>query len=76
MQSLALFQAGMLGGGATDGKGVSLVYYFALPDQFELEDVKNKAALGLMQRFIWDATEKNGWATFKKWLTQTECWFS
>ena len=55
----------MLGGGATDGKGVSLVYYFALPEEFELGDVENKEALSLMQRFIHDSKEKNGWISMR-----------
>jgi len=50
----------LLGGGQTDGKGVSLVYYFALPDGFEMEDVGNPAAVGLMQRFIHGGKEQNG----------------
>lgn len=52
--------SGLLGGGQTDGKGVSLVYYFALPDNFEMEHVENPAAVGLMQRFIHDGKEQNG----------------
>ena len=52
-----------MGGGQTDGKGVSLVYYFALPDGFEPEEMPNKAALGLMQRFTQGSKENNGYAT-------------
>lgn len=49
-----------MGGGQTDGKGVSLVYYFALPEGFEPEEMPNKAALGLMQRFAQGGKEHNG----------------
>lgn len=45
---------------ATDGKGVSLVYYFALPEGFELEHVENTAAIRLLQHFVQDGTEANG----------------
>ena len=36
------------------------MYYFALPDEFEPDDMENKAALGLMRRFVHDGKEHNG----------------
>lgn len=45
---------------AGDGKGVSLVYYFALPEGFELSHAQNDAAMALLQRFVHDGTEHNG----------------
>ena len=49
-------------GGRTDGKGQCLVYYFTLPEGWEPSDVDNKAALGLLQRFIHDGREADGCA--------------
>ena len=47
-------------GGRTDGKGQSLVYYFTLPIGWQPEQVENKEALGLLQRFVHDGTEAGG----------------
>lgn len=53
---------------AVDGKGVSLVYYFALPEGFELSHVENKAAVELLQRFVHDDVEQNGCATERMYI--------
>eukprot|EP01025_Chloroclados_australasicus_P015769 TRINITY_DN17618_c0_g1_i4.p1 TRINITY_DN17618_c0_g1~~TRINITY_DN17618_c0_g1_i4.p1 ORF type:complete len:491 (-),score=46.31 TRINITY_DN17618_c0_g1_i4:316-1788(-) len=38
--------------GEKDGKGHSLVYYFALPDGFDPDKVDNQAAVNLLRKFI------------------------
>ena len=43
--------------GAQDGKGLSVVYYFALPEGWEPADVPNSAALEMLQRFFHDGKE-------------------
>ena len=43
--------------GASDGDGASLVYYFALPEGWTPAQEPNKAALGLLQRFVHDGRE-------------------
>ena len=43
--------------GSQDGQGLSLVYYFTLPEGWEPHDVGNLAALELLQRFIHDGRE-------------------
>lgn len=48
--------------GANDGNGHSLVYYFGLPEGWDPAMVGNKAALGLLQRFVHDGTEEDGCA--------------
>ena len=45
--------------GAQDGQGLSLVYYFTLPEGWEPKDVGNEAALGMLQRFIHDGREQD-----------------
>jgi hypothetical protein len=47
-------------GGATDGPGHSLVYYFALPPGWEPTDAPSAAAAGLFRRFLADAREADG----------------
>ena len=47
-------------GGRTDGKGQSVVYYFTLPDGWEPDQVSNKAALSLLQRFVTSGQEADG----------------
>ena len=49
-------QASLLGG-ASDGRSVSLVYYFALPEGFEASHMENDAAMDLARRFIHDGRE-------------------
>lgn len=51
----AVVQASLFG--AQDGKGLSLVYYFALPEGWEPADVPNSAALEMLQRFFHDGKE-------------------
>ena len=46
--------------GAQDGQGLSLVYYFTLPEGWQPSDVTNIAALELLQRFIHDGKESDG----------------
>ena len=47
-------------GGRTDGKGQSLVYYFTLRRGWEPDQESNKAALGLLQRFVHNGREADG----------------
>lgn len=49
-------------GGRTDGKGQSLVYYFTLPEGWEPDHVQNKNALHLLERFMADGHEADGYA--------------
>ncbi len=49
--------------GAQDGQGLSLVYYFTLPEGWEPNDVGNEAALGMLQRFIHDGREQDKYIT-------------
>ena len=46
-----------------DGPGFSLVLYFALPEGWAPEQVPNRAALELFQRFVHDGVESDGCAT-------------
>ncbi|KAL6780874.1 hypothetical protein ACKKBG_A08815 [Auxenochlorella protothecoides x Auxenochlorella symbiontica] len=46
-----------------DGPGFSLVFYFALPDNWTPDQVPNRAALELFQRFVHDGVESDGCAT-------------
>ena len=55
MDALLRTQASLFG--AADGDGASLVYYFALPEGWTPEQESNKAALGLLQRFVHDGRE-------------------
>ena len=56
-----LLQAGMLPGrGSTNGKGVHIVQYFALPGDFRFDQLENDAAIGLLQRLVADGKETNG----------------
>lgn len=48
--------------GANDGKGHSLVYYFGLPEGWDLSMVDNNAAVRLLQRLVHDGTEADGYA--------------
>ncbi len=54
----ALLQPSLFGG--NDGPGHSLVYYFALPEGWEPDQVENKAALEMLQRFFHDGREFDG----------------
>ena len=38
--------------GSSDGEGASLVYYFGLPEGWTPDQAPNKAALGLLRRFV------------------------
>ncbi|DBA95460.1 TPA: hypothetical protein ACH3X3_013326 [Trebouxia sp. C0006] len=49
--------------GAQDGQGLSLVYYFTLPEGWEPKDVGSEAALGMLQRFIHDGREQDNTKT-------------
>ena len=49
------------GRGSTDGKGVHIVQYFALPTDFKLEQIGNDSAVGLLQRLVHDGKESNGY---------------
>ena len=49
---LPLYPAALFG--ASDGKGSSLVYYFALPRGWEPEDVPVEAALKLLRQLVQD----------------------
>ncbi|KAK9860455.1 hypothetical protein WJX84_011386 [Apatococcus fuscideae] len=49
--------------GKKDEAGSSLVYYFALPEGWEPEQLKNPAALALLQRFILDQNEQDSLPT-------------
>ena len=58
-------QAAMIPGrGNTDGKGVHIVQYFALPTDFKLGQIGNDAAVGLLQRLVHDGKESNGYALY------------
>lgn len=46
--------------GTNDGPGQSIVYYFQLRDDFDPETFENKAALGLLQRFVTNGRETDG----------------
>lgn len=48
--------------GSQDGQGLSLVYYFTLPEGWEPNDVGSSAALELLQRFIHDGREQDKYA--------------
>ena len=52
-----LLQASLFG--SQDGQGLSLVYYFTLPEGWEPQDVGNLAALQMLQRFIHDGREQD-----------------
>ncbi|KAL3149993.1 hypothetical protein ABBQ38_013349 [Trebouxia sp. C0009 RCD-2024] len=54
---LPTYPASLFGG--QDGQGLSLVYYFTLPEGWEPNDVGNTAALQLLQRFIHDGREQD-----------------
>ena len=54
---LCLLQASLFG--TQDGKGLSVVYYFALPEGWEPADVPNSAALEMLQRFFHDGKEQD-----------------
>lgn len=54
---LSVVQASLFG--AQDGQGLSLVYYFSLPEGWEPSQVPNLAALQLLQRFIHDGKESD-----------------
>lgn len=49
--------------GAQDGQGLSLVFYFSLPEGWEPHHVANVAALELLQRFIHDGRESDNTKT-------------
>ncbi|KAF6265439.1 hypothetical protein COO60DRAFT_1623849 [Scenedesmus sp. NREL 46B-D3] len=46
--------------GANDGPGQSIVYYLQLRDDFDPDTFENKAALGLLQRFVTNGREVDG----------------
>jgi len=54
--------------GAQDGQGLSLVYYFTLPEGWEPKDVGNEAALGMLQRFIHDGREQDKYVNILRTL--------
>lgn len=47
--------------GTSDGPGQSLVYYFALPEEWEPKLVENQAAFEMLKRFINDGMESDGY---------------
>jgi hypothetical protein len=49
--------------GPSDGPGESVIYYFALRDDFDPAAFPNKAALGLLARFVANGREADGGAT-------------
>lgn len=49
--------------GTGDGPGQSIVYYFVLPEDFDPSEFENKAALGLLARFVGNGREADGSAT-------------
>ena len=57
----AVLQASLFG--AQDGQGLSLVFYFSLPEGWEPHHVANVAALELLQRFIHDGRESDKYAS-------------
>lgn len=46
--------------GASDGPGQSIVYYFALRDDFDADNPSNAAAAGLLARFVSNGRETDG----------------
>ena len=64
-----MLQASLFGN--QDGQGLSLVYYFTLPEGWEPNDVGNLAALELLQRFIHDGREQDKYAYSFMLHTQT-----
>lgn len=64
---LSSWQASLFG--AQDGQGLSLVYYFTLPEGWEPTDVGNEAALGMLQRFIHDGREQDKYINILSILT-------
>ena len=46
--------------GPSDGAGQSIVYYFALPEDFDAARFENQAALGLLARFVSNGREADG----------------
>ena len=49
--------------GASDGPGQSIVYYFALRDDFDADNPSNQAAAGLLPRFVRSGREPDGCPT-------------
>lgn len=49
--------------GSNDGPGQSIVFYFALPDDFDPLLAENQAAVGLLQRFVANGREADGTPT-------------
>ncbi len=49
--------------GSNDGPGLSIVYYFVLPDDFDPVKFGNQKALGLLQRFVANGREADGQPT-------------
>lgn len=50
-------------GGKTDGPGVSIVYFFALPEDFDPAAFPNQKALGLLKRLVQGSKEADGTKT-------------
>lgn len=59
--------------GATDGVGQSIVYYFALPEDFDPPRFENQAALGLLQRFVANGREVDGSPTRERLKMIARC---
>ncbi|KIZ06999.1 hypothetical protein MNEG_0944 [Monoraphidium neglectum] len=59
--------------GASDGPGQSIVYYFALPEDFDPETFQNRAALGLLQRFVSNGRESDGSPTRERLKMIVRC---
>ena len=59
--------------GASDGLGQSIVYYFALPEDFDPATFENQAALGLLARFVANGREADGSPTRERLKMIVRC---
>lgn len=60
-------------GGTNDGPGHSIVYYFALPEDFDPHAQPNPKAMGLLRRFVNGGREADGTPTRDRWVGGWVC---